>query len=215
MSEHNCSGAPVGAISAPAPCEQFWTAFYSVPRIYLTAMATNSTLLCIHRDPSQLTLLRENGYELVTATNGSEGLRLLMSRPVDAIVLEYHLGLLDGATVAAEIRKAKPQLPIVLLADDLELPEGALKSVDALVTKSDGPHFLWATVHFVLSVKPARCLEVSPKRTQAPVRLRRPGRARDGLERGQTAASPQASGDRDAPLSPRAWRSILDGNIEF
>jgi hypothetical protein len=40
-----------------------------------------------------------------------------------------------------------------MLADDLELPEGALKSVDAIVTKSDGPHFLWATVHFVLSMK--------------------------------------------------------------
>jgi len=180
-----------------------------VPPLYLTAMATNSTLLCIHRDPSQLTLLRENGYQLVTTSNSSEGLRLLMSRPVDAIVLESHLGLLDGATVADEIKKAKPQLPIVMLADDLELPERALKSVDALVTKSDGPHFLWATVHFVLSVKPAQRLELSRKRAQAPVHLRRPGRARNGLERGPTTASPQASGDRDAPLSPSAWRSIL------
>jgi CheY-like chemotaxis protein len=109
-------------------------------------MATYSTLLCIHRNPAQLSLLQENGYELVTATNGCDGLRLLMSRPVDAIVLEYHLGLLDGAIVAAEIRKARPQLPIVMLADYLELPEGALKSVDALVTKSDGAHFLSATI---------------------------------------------------------------------
>jgi hypothetical protein len=28
------------------------------------------------------------------------------------------------------------------------LPDGALKSVDALVAKSDGPHFLLATIHF-------------------------------------------------------------------
>ena len=74
-------------------------------------MATNNTLLCIHRDPAQLSLLQENGYELVTATSGSEGLRLLMTRPVDAIVLERHLGLLDGAVVAAEIKKVKPQIP--------------------------------------------------------------------------------------------------------
>lgn len=178
-------------------------------------MAPNSTLLCIHRDPDQLTLLRENGYELVTATNGSEGLRLLMTRPVDAIVLEYHLGLLDCALVAAEIKKVKPQLPIVMLADDLELPEGALKSVDALVTKSDGPHFLWATVHFVLSAKRAKHLEISRKRAQAPVHLRRPGRARDGLEHGQANASEQTTGDQEAGLSPSAWRSILDGSIEF
>jgi DNA-binding response OmpR family regulator len=135
-------------------------------------MATNSRLLCIHRDPTQLDLLRENGYELVTATNGSDGLRLLMSRPVDAIVLEYHLGLLDGAVVAAEIKKAKPQLPIVMVADDLELPEGALKSVDALVTKSDGPHFLWATVHFVLNVRATQRTE-GTLRAQKASHLRR------------------------------------------
>ena len=88
-----------------------------------------STLLCIHRDPTQLDLLQENGYQLVTATNGTDGLRLLMSCPVDAIVLEYHLGLLNGAAVAAEIKKAKPQLPIVMVADDLELPEGALRDL--------------------------------------------------------------------------------------
>jgi len=146
------------------------------PRIYLDGMATNSTLLCIHRDPAQLTLLRENGYELVTATTGSDGLRLLMSRPVDAIVLEYHLGLLDGAVVAAEIRKVKPQLPIVMLADHLELPEGALKSVDALVTKSDGAHFLWATIHFVLNVKPTQRRE-GTLRAQMAANLRRASRS--------------------------------------
>ena len=141
-------------------------------------MAMNSTLLCIHRDPTQLDLLRENGYELVTATNSSDGLRLLASTPVDAIVLDYHLGLLNGATVAAEIKKAKPRLPIVMVADDLELPEGSLKSVDALVTKSDGPHFLWATVHFVLNVKPIQRKE-GTLRAQKAAHLRRTGRSRE------------------------------------
>jgi response regulator RpfG family c-di-GMP phosphodiesterase len=51
-----------------------------------------STLLCIHRDPVQLNLLTEEGYGLITATNGSDGLRLLVSQLVDAVVLEYHLG---------------------------------------------------------------------------------------------------------------------------
>ena len=148
-------------------------------------MATNSTLLCIHRDPAQLTLLQENGYELITASNGRDGLRLLMTQPVDAIVLEYHLGLLDGAAVAAEIRKVKPELPIVMLTDHLELPEGALKSVDALVTKSDGAHFLWATIHFVLNVKPAKCLEAK-LRAQAPMHLRRSGSSLEGWNRCQS-----------------------------
>jgi CheY-like chemotaxis protein len=114
-------------------------------------MAATSTVLCIHRDPAQLKLLREKGYGIVTAANGSDGLRLLMSRQVDAVVLEYYLGLLDGAVVADEIRHVRPQIPIVMVADPQQLPQGALKSVDTLVDESDGPHFLWAAVHFLLT----------------------------------------------------------------
>jgi CheY-like chemotaxis protein len=182
--------------------------------IYLASMPTNSTLLCIHRDPAQLTLLQENGYELVTAANGSEGLRLLMSRPVDAIVLEYHLGLLDGAVVAAEIRKVRPHIPIVMLTEHLELPEGALKSVDALVTKADGAHFLWATIHFVLNVKPAKRLAGDLGR-RTPTQLRRPGRSRDWADGRRVNLAQTATSDHGAPFSPSVWRGIWNGSIEF
>jgi response regulator RpfG family c-di-GMP phosphodiesterase len=123
-------------------------------------MATNGTLLCIHRQPSELTLLHQNGYELATANNTSDGLKLLQSQPVDAILIEYQLCLEEGAAVADEIKRARPELPIVMLVDHLELPADALRSADALVSKSDGDHFLWATVHFLLNVKPAQRLEV-------------------------------------------------------
>jgi CheY-like chemotaxis protein len=126
-----------------------WNGF----RLYKQGMATTSTLLCIHRDPAQLNLLQEKGYGLITATNGSDGLRLLMAQSVDVIVLEYYLGLLDGAVVANEIKQVRPQLPIVMLADPLGLPDGALRSVDALVAKSDAPHILLATIRSVLQAK--------------------------------------------------------------
>ena len=141
-------------------------------------MATNSTVLCIHRDPSQLSLLEENGYELVTATNGRGGLRLFMTRHVDAIVLEYHLGLLDGSIIASEIKQVPPGIPVVMLIDHLDLPDSALKSVDALLTKSDGAHLLWATVHFILTVKLAECQEGSLK-AQTPTPLRRASKSRE------------------------------------
>jgi CheY-like chemotaxis protein len=118
-------------------------------------MTTTSTLLCIHRDPVQLNLLTEEGYGLITATNGSDGLRLLVSQLVDAVVLEYHLGLLDGIVVANEIKQVRPTLPIVMLADAVELPDGALRSVDALVAKSDAPRILLATIRSVLQAKHA------------------------------------------------------------
>jgi CheY-like chemotaxis protein len=73
-------------------------------------MAAKRTILCIHRSPADLALLRENGYDLVTARNGSEALRLFMLQSVDAIVLEYYLQSLDGAchTAASCGRKDAP-----------------------------------------------------------------------------------------------------------
>jgi DNA-binding response OmpR family regulator len=127
-------------------------------------------------------LLQENGYDLVTATNGHDGLQLFMLRPVDAIVIEYHLGLLDGVVVAAEIKQVNPQVPIVMLAEHADLPDDAFESVDALVTKSDGAHFLLATLHFVLNVKPSQ-RRPENLRAPTPVHLRRPGRSWGGSGR--------------------------------
>jgi two-component system alkaline phosphatase synthesis response regulator PhoP len=177
-------------------------------------MAANSTLLCIHRDPAQLSFLQENGYDLVTATNGHDGLRLFMSRPVDAIVVEYHLGLLDGATIATEIKQVRPNVPIVMLADDVELPADALKCVDAFVAKSDGVHFLWATMHFVLTVKPAQQDE---GRLRSPASTpRRHGKSGQGAERWRAMTGARSAVDgRDVPFSSRLWRNIRNGNIQF
>jgi CheY-like chemotaxis protein len=77
----------------------------------------------------------------------------LASKPVDAVILEYDLGLLDGAAVADEIKKVRPRVPVIMLAESLELPEGALKCVDALVTNCDGPRFLLEAIHTVLQAK--------------------------------------------------------------
>ncbi len=145
-------------------------------------MGTNSTLLCIHRDPSQLSQLEQLGYDLVTATNGRDGLRLFMSRAVDAIVLDYHLGLLDGGTVAAEIKRIKPEMPIVMLASGLELPVSALSWVDALVPKTDGPDVLLATIRSVLGAKPAQPVAANPE-DSVQVHTRRPNQRWDGRER--------------------------------
>jgi len=177
-------------------------------------MGTQNTLLCIHRDPRQLLHLQENGYQLVTATNGSEGLRLLMSQTVDAVVIEYHLGLLDGATVASEIKQVRPTVPIVMVCDNLELPDDALKSVDAFVIRSDGRHFLVATIHFVLSVEwdkqrndAARA--AAARRPFNPSGLRRPGKRTTSRAR---RSSPETG---DAPFSLRLWKRILDGTLQF
>jgi DNA-binding response OmpR family regulator len=109
---------------------------------------------------------------------------------VDAVVLDYELSLVSGSAVAAEMKKVKPQVPIIMLTDHLQLTDGTLQSVDALVTKSDGPHFLWATVHFILSVKPAQHLEGRRLGNPTPARLRRPAsHGRGGTAAGQPCSN--------------------------
>ncbi len=178
-------------------------------------MAANNTILCIHRDPDQLSLLQENGYQLLTATNGSDGLRLFASQPVDAIVLDYHLGLWVGTLFANEITRLRPTIPIVMLAENLELPYGALTSVDALVTKSDGAHFLWATVHFVLNVKPAQGREVRSRTRMLPPQSRldrSSGQAHRLLAKAQPDPPPDP---KAAPLTAKEWKNIRMGTVRF
>ena len=174
-------------------------------------MASNSTVLCIHRDPAQLSLSQEHGYELLTATNGREGLRLFATQPVDAIVLDYHLGLLDGLVVANEIKRVQPTVPIVMLADNLDFPDGALRSIDALVTRADGANFLWATVHFMLNVKPVQARE-KVLRTPMPQNLRGPGKSAAPANPLQPKVPPALN---DAPFSAKEWRSIRTGTVRF
>ncbi len=176
-------------------------------------MATG-TLLCIHRDPSQLNLLAENGYELATATTGFDGLQLFRSQPVDAVVLEYHLGLLDGAAIADEIKRIRPEVPIVMVVDHVELPGDALKSVDALVVKSDGPHFLLATVLFVLNVRPT-LRQANNLGPPIPADLRSGGGSGEVSDRGQSKTGRLTVDGHDAPFSREVWRRIRAGNIQF
>lgn len=177
-------------------------------------MAANSTLLCIHRDPAQLGWLEQSGFELVTATNGHDGLRLFMSRPVDAIVVDYQLGLLDGGVVAAEIKKVKPRIPIVMLAQDLDLPLSALKVVDALVAKSDGLELLLATVHSLLNAKTEPPRE-DPPDLHTSIPRRRPRSSWDGVERRHSNLDEFVADEKDAPFSAGLWKSIRNGTVRF
>ena len=170
-------------------------------------MASNPKLLCIYRDPEQLSLLRNNGYDVLAATNGDEGLRLFMTRPVDAVVLEYHLGFLDGGMVASEIKKVQPLIPILMVIDHLEVPDGALRSVDMVVAKFDGDRFLLAAVQSVLAERPV--LRSKPKR---PSRMR--SLPLEGT-RANDSQTQQAAQNPNSPFSPQEWQSILNGKFQF
>jgi DNA-binding response OmpR family regulator len=173
----------------------------------MSSMARNMTLLCIHCDSAPLSLLRANGYRVLIATNGQEGLQLFLTRQVDAIVLEYHLGFLDGGLVAAEIKKTRPQIPILMVVDHLHVPEGALRSVDMVVAKLDGDHSLLSAVRSVLEAKP-----LSPDKTRKSSRRRAASR---GSTPSRTADLKPTARHSNVPFSSEAWQNILNGTVKF
>jgi two-component system, OmpR family, alkaline phosphatase synthesis response regulator PhoP len=82
-------------------------------------------------------LLEQNGYSVLTATDGTEALQAFVLHPVDLVLLDYHMPHMNGDVAAAHMKACKEDVPIALLtADDLG-PLNNLKAVDALVSKSE------------------------------------------------------------------------------
>jgi CheY-like chemotaxis protein len=99
----------------------------------------SGVVLCI--DDSQDVLdcerafLESFGYTVLTAPSGSEGLELASIHSVDVVILDYFMPAMNGQEVAIEMRRLRPQAPIILLTEGLGVPEQALPLVDALVAK--------------------------------------------------------------------------------
>lgn len=100
-------------------------------------------ILCVDDEPTGLTvrkiLLQRKGYEVLTAPSGLEGIELLMAHPVTAVVLDYSMPGMNGDEVAAEMKRLKPSVKILLLSAYVDLPADALKFVDRRSVKGESP----------------------------------------------------------------------------
>jgi len=70
-------------------------------------------------------VLTEEGYQVVTAMNGRNGLELLARERPELILSDYMMPVMDGATLLARI-KAEPALqaiPVVMMSS---MPEAAV-----------------------------------------------------------------------------------------
>ena len=128
------------------------------------------TLLCVDDNQSSLNIrkliLEDFGYQVLTARSGREGLDVFASNVIDAVILDYQMPEMNGELVAAEMRRTKPRVPILMLSGWMSPPESALQLVDQLVAKGDPVEFMLLAVQQVLSRgekrKPVR--RVTPSR---------------------------------------------------
>ena len=62
-----------------------------------------------------------------------------MANPVKAVVLDYAMPGINGGQVAAEMKRLKPEVKILLLSAYVDLPDEALKCVDKRAVKGVAP----------------------------------------------------------------------------
>lgn len=82
-------------------------------------------------------LLERNGYDVVTAIDGSEAVQAFVLHPVDLVLIDYHMPRMNGDVAAAQMKACKTDVPIALLSGDDVMPLSSPNAVDTFVSKSE------------------------------------------------------------------------------
>ena len=101
-----------------------------------------ATILCVEDEPSQLLLrkllLETQGYTVITAESGEEALELFQRDLVDLVIADYWLpGRLNGVAVAREMKKSKPNVPIIIFSVSPPFPAEIIGIADAWLRKAE------------------------------------------------------------------------------
>lgn len=96
--------------------------------------------------------LETDGYRVLTATNGQEAIEIVEREPLDLIVLDVMMPVMDGLTAMREIRRHS-EVPIIMLtarSGGREKVQGLDAGADDYITKPFDPDELSARVAAVL-----------------------------------------------------------------
>lgn len=107
--------------------------------------------------------LEKEGYEVLTAYDGEEALRLFNEENPDLIVLDLMLPEVDGFEVCRRIRKSS-DVPIVMLTargDDIDKILGLELGADDYMTKPFNPRELTARIKAILRRSHAPSMDAS------------------------------------------------------
>jgi CheY-like chemotaxis protein len=112
-------------------------------------------ILCIDDEPVGLRvrklLLESQGYQVLTATSGREGLELFAAHPVSAVILDYAMPEMNGDQVAIALKRLNSDVKILLFSAYVKFPEQVLQSVDGFAVKGDHPAALFNALQQLLS----------------------------------------------------------------
>jgi CheY-like chemotaxis protein len=94
-----------------------------------------------------------HGFKVLTASSGSDGIRLALSNRIDLVVTDYEMPGLDGESVAAAIKALYPRTPVLLFSGSTLVSARCRRLVDACCDKARSREELLDTVHRLLGRK--------------------------------------------------------------
>jgi two-component system alkaline phosphatase synthesis response regulator PhoP len=114
-------------------------------------------ILIVEDEPNMVAGLRDNfefeGYEVLTAYDGEEGLQRALSDSPDLLVLDVMMPKMSGLEVCKQLRAKRPSIPIIMLTargQEVDKVVGLELGADDYVTKPFSIRELIARVKAVL-----------------------------------------------------------------
>jgi CheY-like chemotaxis protein len=100
---------------------------------------TPATILCVEDELLQLQLRKAQfesaGFHVLLGRSASAAMEIFRTQHVDAVVMDYWLSGSNGTSVAEEMKRLRPRIPVVMLSGFSPLPgEGVV--VDAWLRKA-------------------------------------------------------------------------------
>ncbi len=116
-----------------------------------------TTILVVEDEPNMVNGLRDNfeyeGYQVLTAMDGAEGLERALNESPDVVVLDVMMPKMSGLEVCKQLRAKRPSLPIIMLTargQEVDKVVGLELGADDYVTKPFSIRELLARVKAVL-----------------------------------------------------------------
>ena len=104
-------------------------------------------VLCVENHSEHMSalkyMLEAAGYEVMAATTGGQALRLLTDPHVDGVLLEYDLPDATGSAVRAEMKRIKPDIPVLLFAGIGSQTPFLLRFFDSYLRNSERPEVVF------------------------------------------------------------------------
>src|SRR5712692_10958582 len=81
--------------------------------------ARKTRILIVEDEPAMVAGLRDNfeyeGYEVISAADGAEGLDRALSDNPDLVVLDVMMPRMSGLDVCKQLKSQRPSIPIIML----------------------------------------------------------------------------------------------------